>query len=422
VIAAGAIALLAILAGEARAAVQSPQTGEIIAELRVHGNHITPDEEVVRIAGVTIGAPFGPTTIADVEARLRASDRFDSIEVLKRFASIEDPSRIVLVMIVNEGPVRIEPSSVPGEPPQILRRRGLRNLMFLPILDAEDGYGITYGARVAHAGLVGERSRVSFPLTWGGHKRAGVELDRTLVAGPFTRLQLGAAIEQRRNPAFDENDTRRRLWVRAERAWGPVRTGGTVGWQRVAFAGDRDDFRSIAVDAAFDTRLNPVLPRDAVYTSASVERLFFSGGRRIDRLRLDGRGYLGLFGQQVLVLRVVREDVGEPVPRYLRSLLGGWSTLRGFEAGAFTGDTLLAGSLELRIPLTSPLEIGKLGVSAFVDAGTAYDKGQRLADQTARTGIGGSAWMTIAAFRMSFSVAHGRRSGTRVNFGGGLTF
>jgi hypothetical protein len=61
-------------------------------------------------------------------------------------------------------------------------------------------------------------------------------------------------------------------------------------------------------------------------------------------------------------------------------------------------------------------------VSAFVDAGTAYDKGQRLADQTARTGIGGSAWMTIAAFRMSFSVAHGRRSGTRVNFGGGLTF
>ena len=58
----------------------------------------------------------------------------------------------------------------------------------------------------------------------------------------------------------------------------------------------------------------------------------------------------------------------------------------------------------------------------FVDTGTAYDKGAKYRDQTLSTGIGGSVWMTVTGFRMSLAVAHGRGSGTRVNFGGGLTF
>ena len=106
----------------------------------------------------------------------------------------------------------------------------------------------------------------------------------------------------------------------------------------------------------------------------------------------------------------------------MKSLLGGWSSLRGFKAGSFVGDTMVTGSIELRIPLTTPLSVGKLGVSVFADTGTAYEKGQRFRDQTLRTGIGGSVWFTAAAFRMGLSVAHGRGADTRVNFGGGLTF
>ena len=49
--------------------------------------------------------------------------------------------------------------------------------MLLPMLDAEDGYGATYGVRFAFVGVTGERGRISFQLTWGGHKRAGAELD-----------------------------------------------------------------------------------------------------------------------------------------------------------------------------------------------------------------------------------------------------
>lgn len=403
----------------AQAAVQSV---EVIAEVRVHGNHLTPDDEVVQIAGVVIGAPFTATTIADVTARLRASRKFDTIEVLKRFASIDDPAKIVVVMIVNEGPVRITLPDAPGEMPRVVKRRGLRNLMFMPLLDAEDGYGLTYGVRVAYLGVAGGRSRLSFPLTLGGHKRAGVEIDRTFARGPFSRVEVGASIGRRKNPAYEENDDRKRIWGRVERVAGPVRASATGAWQRIGFGGLDEDVRSIGAAVTFDTRLDPMLPRNAVLATASIDRHFFDAGNPINTTRLDVRGYLGLVGQTVLEGRVLREDASAAVPPYMRSLLGGWSNLRGFEAGFRTGDTLVAASLELRVPLNSPLDFGKVGVSLFVDTGTAYDKGQRFRDQDLHTGAGGSVWLAAAIFRLSLAVAHGRGAGTRVSFGGGFVF
>jgi len=404
------------------AAAAQVQAAEVIAEVRVHGNHLTPDDEVVQIAGVVIGAPFTATSIAEITARLRASDRFDTVEVLKRFASIEDLSKIVVVMIVNEGPVRIVMPTAPGQPARVLKRRGLRNLMFMPLIDAEDGYGLTYGVRLAYLGVAGGRSRLSFPLTWGGFKRAGIELDRTFGQGPFSRVEVGASIDRRRNPAYEEEDDRKRVWGRFERAAGPVRASVTGMWQRIGFGSLDEDVRSIGGAIAFDTRLDPILPRNAVFATAAVDRCFFDAGDPITRTRLDGRGYIGVVGQTVLEVRVLREDASAAVPVYMRSLLGGWSNLRGFKAGFLTGDTLVAGSLELRVPLSSPLDIGKMGVSLFVDSGTAYDKGQRFRDQPLHTGAGGSVWLAVAAFRMSLAVAHGRGSGTRISFGGGFMF
>jgi outer membrane protein assembly factor BamA len=331
---------------------------------------------VIKIAGVTPGDPFSDRTVDEVTARLRASKKFQDVQVLKRFASIADPTKIALVIVVNEGPVRIE-SSAPGTPISIVRRRGLRNLLFMPIIDAEDGYGVTYGVRLALVGIAGPKSRLSFPLTWGGMKRAGVDLERRYARGPFSRVELGGAVQRQTNPAFQQDDDRQRVWARVERASGPWRAGGTVGWQRVSFAAIRDRFQSVGGDVTFDTRLDPLLPRNAVYAVASVEHLNFSEGEPVTRSRLEARGYIGFVGPTVFALRAVREDANRGLPPYLKSLLGGWSSLRGFQAGAFVGDTLVAESAELRIPVGSPLRIAKLGVSVFTDAGVAYDRGQR---------------------------------------------
>jgi len=102
--------------------------------------------------------------------------------------------------------------------------------------------------------------------------------------------------------------------------------------------------------------------------------------------------------------------------------LGGWWTLRGFETGFMTGDTLVSGSLEYRVPLGSPRRIGKLGVSALMDWGTAYDHGQSLVNQPVYRGVGGTVWFSVASARLAMAVAHGLGSGTRVHFSGTIGF
>ena len=153
---------------------------------------------------------------------------------------------------------------------------------------------------------------------------------------------------------------------------------------------------------------------------AAVDRLTVQLG--VTRSDIDARGYVGLLGQTVLALRALRQDSNKPLPPYLKPLLGGMSNLRGFASGTAAGDTLLALSAEAIVPLTSPLDVGKMGVSVFTDAGTTYDKGARLTDQTLKRGYGGSLWFAAAFLRLNIAVAHGRGSTTRVHVGGTVTF
>ena len=140
------------------------------------------------------------------------------------------------------------------------------------------------------------------------------------------------------------------------------------------------------------------------------------------RTELDGRGYIGLYGQHILVLRALRQDSDVPLPPYLQPMLGGMANLRGFRAGSAIGDTLVAGAAEIRTPLTSPLSIGKAGVRAFVDIGTIYGKGERLADQHFSRGVGAGVWFAATVLRLNLDVAHGIGGDTRVHFGTTLGF
>jgi hemolysin activation/secretion protein len=344
------------------------------------------------------------------------------VQVLKRYASIEDANKILLVVIVDEGPVKIELFDNPAEPSRGVKRRGL-GLMWTPWLDFQDGYGFTYGAHLARTKLAGPNSRLSFPLTWGGTREAGAQLEKNFERGPLTRVETGATLLGRTNPFFEQDDNRQGLWVRAERAFGsPLRIGATAGWQHVSFMDTTDRFTQAEADVTFDTRLDPMLARNAVYGKASIEHFDFLHASAATRTELDGRGYIGLFRQNILVLRALRQDSNVPLPPYLQPMLGGMENLRGFRTGYAIGDTLVAGSAEILAPLTSPLTFGKAGISAFVDIGTIYDKGQRLADQHFSRGYGGGVWFAAAFIHLNLVVAHGVGAGTRVHFGTTLSF
>jgi len=427
--------------GQALPATAEPlaPAAPVVAGIQIQGNTATPDEEVRRLADVRVGMPFDDATLEQVTARLRGAKRFERVDVLKRYASIADPSQIMLVIVVDEGPVKIVMTGDPDHPTKVVRRR-FPNLLILPVLRREDEYGITYGARLTapEPRLFGKRSRVTFPLTWGGTKQAGIDVEKRIDNGVFDRINFGASVSRQKNPAFDENDDRARVFLRAEREilhglW--LRSSG--GWQRASFEGTADEFGEIGGDVIVDTRVDPILARNAVYARASVNHLAFADRGAIEprpdgryagyegsvtRTELDGRGYLGLPWQMVLAGRALRLDSDRPLPPYLQPELGGLSTLRGFPAGYATGDTLVALSTELVVPLTSPLKFAKFGVSAFVDRGAVYAKGESLSDQTMLEGYGGSVWFAAALFRLNVAVAHGRGASTRVHVGGNITF
>jgi outer membrane protein assembly factor BamA len=398
--------VLALLAGG-----QAPV--ERIASIQVHGNVLTTDAEIIRLAGVQSGMPVDAELLALTANRLRETGRFENVEVLKRFASIADPSQIALVIIVDEGPVAMTQNGEPGGVDAVTRRGP--QLMYLPILGFEDGYGFSYGIRTTLPDAIGKGSRLSVPLTWGGEKRAAVEIEQTF-GGPISRVQAGVGFVRRTNPYFDREDGRRRLWARIERDLSPkLRVGASGGLERISFAASQDRLSRVGADVVFDTRLDPMLARNAVYARAAWDRLVFEHGTDAHRTELEARGYLGLPGHAVIVGRVLQRDSNHPLPAYERPLLGGLASLRGFGAGSAVGDTLVSASAEVRLPLTSPLSIGKFGVSAFVDAATIYDKGERLRRQLFDRGVGGGFWIAATVFRLNVYLAHGIGGSTRAH-------
>ena len=110
----------------------------------MHGNHTTPDADILGLAALTVGEPATEVRLADAERRLRESGRFAGIEVRRRYRSIADPSEILVIFIVDEHDAVSADDLTPGP---IARVRSAT--MWLPILAYTDGYGLTYGARVS---------------------------------------------------------------------------------------------------------------------------------------------------------------------------------------------------------------------------------------------------------------------------------
>ena len=76
----------------------------------------------------------------------------------------------------------------------------------------------------------------------------------------------------------------------------------------------------------------------------------------------------------------------------------------------------------MRLPLTSALSFGRVGVRGFVDAGTTWASGTRLSDQRFERGIGGGVFLGATAFILNLDVAWPEAGKPRVHFGLGITF
>jgi outer membrane protein assembly factor BamA len=395
---------------------------ETIAEIRVHGNHTTPDADVIGLSGLKPGDPATDARLAEAEQALRTSNRFVEVEVRKRFRSIDNPSDILIMLVIDERAGVSADDLTPG-----LGARVRSSMLWWPILNYADGYGFTYGIRPAFADPIGKDSMLSFPLSWGGERRAGVELERSF-NDQRTRAGVAFWVNRRVNPFFDVRDLRQQVRFEADHAVVPwMRIGGSARIAHVEFgdggASARYDARHIAGGpyVTFDTRIDPLFPRNAIHARIGWERVGFETGDA-GRWMTDARGYIGISPRAVVALRgqIVRAD--GPLPEAEQSLLGGWDSLRGYRTGHRAGDSLAAVSAEVRVPLNSPLQTTMFGVKGFIDAGTVWNSTTSLADQPFERGIGGGVFLGAAVVKLDLDIAWPEDGKPRLHFAMGISF
>ena len=389
--------------------------------MRVHGNHTTPDADVLALAGLTVGSPVSDDTLRQAEEKLRRSGRFADVEVRKRFRSIENPSDILVILLVDEHPGISQDDLTPG-PMKRFRSLG----MWLPIVDYADGYGFTYGARLSFVDALGKRSRISVPAIVGWRTEDRRDVDRSFERGLFTRVEGGFAMTRRENPRYELGDTREEGRARIERAFTPwLRTGGGVRITNVQLRSAGRALRRARRGRHRRYAHRSDVPAQRRPPDATVEQLASKATpcdavdwrrprlHRPDRFERAGASRRDVSGQR-------------SVPLYEQPLLGGTAMLRGYDFGYRGGDNLAAFSAELRVPLTSPLNIGRFGVKAFIDAGTVlcvgkqdlrdqhFDRGHRRRRLLHRHRVSRRARRRVAAER--------RQQPPRWHFGLGVTF
>ncbi|MGE0359336.1 MAG: FtsQ-type POTRA domain-containing protein [Vicinamibacterales bacterium] len=411
-----ALALAAMLAAGAGTAATAQTAAPAIVEIRVHGNHSTPDADVIAASGLAVGEGSGDADLAAAAERLRASGRFRSVEVHRRLRSIDDPDDVLVLILIEE-----LPGASPDLPTPGWLRRTASGVMWLPVLSYTEGYGVTYGLRVAADELLGPKSRVSVPLTWGGERRAGLVAERSFERGPFSRLLAGANVRRTEHPAFDLVERRVGGEVRAERviaSW--LRAGASGRLDEVRFDGATSRVATAGGDLTLDTRLDPSFPRNAVWVMAGLERVGVHGTAR-RRHRLDANAALGLFRGSALSLRVFQISSDGPLPRFEQAWIGGASWTRGYRAGYRVDDNAAGATVSWALPLGSPLNVARTGLRVFADWAAVYPAKASWRDASYDRGIGAGWFASATAFTFSLDVARGKND-TRVHVRMGTRF
>ena len=416
--------LFATAAGLILPAVAAAQTApspaaETVVDLRVHGNHSTPDTEVLALAGVALGDVVTPDLIDAVTDRLEASGRFATVEVRKRYRSLTATDRVALVIVVRERPA----ASVRNRVLRALTRLA-RQTMFLPVMRYEEGYGLTYGARFSLLDVAGERSRLSVPATWGGERRAAIELDAPLPGPIVDRLVASGSRGRRRHPALGLVDDRTGVRVGVDRSLPRgFRLHAALARDEVRFGGAVDRLTRTEAGVAYRSAVASGFPRNEAAVAASFERIASAGrGTSIVRPRLDAKAFVGVTGQSVVAARLLYEGASGRLPLYEQPLLGGGATVRGWPVGARMGDQLLAASLEWRLPMPSPLSSGSAGLRSFYDRATVWDAGRPMRGAEFLDGAGVGLFLAAPLFQVHVDVAHDLVGSVRVHAGAGVRF
>lgn len=408
---AGALVLLTAAGALAQTSVAPP-----IVEIRVHGNHSTPSEEILALSGLAVGQPATEEALETARLKVEASGRFDSVAVRRLARSIDIPDDIMVLVLVEERAGVSPENLTPGWVARLASQQ-----MWVPVLRYDEGYGVTYGLQAALDGAFGGTSQLAVPATWGGERRLGLEGSRSFEGPVVSRVQAGVDVKRTEHPAFDLVEERTRFSGRVERVVAAgARLAVEAAHDRVRFGGARDDVNRIGAELVVDTRTDPAFPRNAVWGRAGIDRLdVVTGVRR--RVRGDAAVALGLPFKAAITVRGFLTSVDGALPRYEQTFIGGGLATRGYRRGYRVGDNAAGASVTLARPFGSPLDVVRHGVRTFVDWGATYDAGTKLGDAAFDRGAGVGWFANLMAVNAYVDVGRGNGQWrVHVRFGTGF--
>jgi hypothetical protein len=378
--------------------------GGAVAAVGFQGNYSLPDGELGGIAGVTRGEEYVDGMAAEVRGRLLGSELVDRAAVRVRPVDIDRSDEVSLMSVVRQ------------------RVGWGDHVQVLPLFEWSDEYGVTAGGRVSLVQMYGADDRLSFPLAVGGRDMVRAEFTDDFDHRFLSGVRADGGFLREVNPHYQESETRVGANARVFRRFAQAQFEVEAGVAEVEFQGVTQRQVSWGIGGRFDTRRETGLPRNAVYAAAAWKPLAIIEGDYTDRFELDLRGYVGVASRSTLVIGARYDGADGELPPYEKFLLGGLSTLRGFEPGQFIGDNRVTASVELRTPVWEPVPIVIIGVNGFWDTGTVWDYGSELSKARFHNGVGGGAFLMAGFVRLNVDLGYGLGEGWQFHIGSGLRY
>ena len=351
---------------------------ETIDVIKVHGLVEISEADAIAMTGVKAGEQYTDATLAEVKQRLLSSGKFSSVEVLKRYRSITDFSKVSLVIMVAE------------------KQSFFNQFMYLPVAGFGENGKFVYGGFIGATDLFGLGEHTTMPVIMEGDNinMLGIMTHFDSEGPLFNRITLSAMKSVSENQHFELDDERTFANISLARRVGPLFIKANGGYEEVKFSQLEDEYLTYGLMANIDTRKDVLLPSDALFLGFNWQRYDDrNSDMNYDIYSFDARGFKGLIGRSLIGGQLLYQKSNELLPDYFRPYLGGTSRLRGYDEGSFLGDQFYLATAEIRVPVTSKGSTNLIGFHAFYNVGKIAFHDEDLWDSELKKGAGvGGFW------------------------------
>jgi len=380
--------------------------GEVITEIRIDGNKDTDDSLIRSAMGSQVGEIYSEETATLDYRWLTQLGVFTSI----RFETRPATEGITLLVTVAE----------------------VNKLTPVPVIRITDANGLSLGARLTSANVLGMAAKASVYFAVGGATSFGARFKDPWIPGRswLFGYTLNYEHSERRNEIYEFDEGSDDLFFELTRnltnslRWGPQVMYLTVrsDSSNVTLSpSNRDRIPALGFFLRFDGRNLPIYPTRGWWTGLTVKQ-YGLGAVDTDywQVDLDVRGYFE-FGSEFRSLALYSlatlssGEVGKDIPIYMQFNLGGANSVRGWSLGSREGKNQFINTVEYWHALMDhkkwsiwffKFAMGfQLGI--FGDAGVAWSEGDEFHANWIGGGGAGLRLLTPGAVMFRIDVAGG---------------